>query len=186
MQLISEIIRNHGIGVLPTDTLYGLVGSAFSKKAVKRIYKLRRRNLRKPMIILIKSINDLNFFDIKINKLTGKLLKKYWPGKVSIILKCSSKKFYYLHRGKNALAFRLPKNDKLIRILKATGPLVAPSANWERFPPAKTIKEAQRYFGEKADFYIDGGKLSNIPSTLIEINKNKVILKRAGAVNIKI
>ena len=63
---IKKILLNHGVGVLPTDTLYGLVGSALSKKAVARIYKLRRRNPQKPFIILISSLADLKLFNIKL------------------------------------------------------------------------------------------------------------------------
>ncbi|MEK7522400.1 MAG: Sua5/YciO/YrdC/YwlC family protein [Patescibacteria group bacterium] len=55
---LAEILKNGGIGVIPTDTIYGIVGSALNKKTVERIYKLRRRNLKKPMIVLIGSIND--------------------------------------------------------------------------------------------------------------------------------
>lgn len=155
---------------MPTDTLYGLVGSAFNENTVARIYKLRKRNLRKPMIILIGSLADLKLFNLRIPRGTKKILREIWPGKVSVILPCPAKKFSYLHRGKNSLAFRLPQKAGLIKILKATGPLVAPSANFEGEPPAKTIKEAKRYFGNKVDFYLDGGKINFAPSTLIEIN----------------
>ena len=94
-------------------------------------------------------------------------------------------KFRYLHRGKNAVAFRLPADVALRRFLKKTGPLIAPSANFESEPPAKTIKETQKYFGDKIDFYIDGGKLKSKPSTLISIKNDKIHVIRTGAANIK-
>ncbi len=177
-QKIVEIIKNKGVGVLPTDTIYGLVGSALSKKVVKRIYQLRKRRLSKPMIILIGSEDDLKIFRIKINKKIKEILKNFWPGKVSIILPCPHKKFFYLHRGTKTLAFRLPKNKKLINFLKKTGPLVAPSANLEGKKPAETIKEAKKYFGEKIDFYLDGGRIKSLPSTLIAIKNDQIIIKR--------
>jgi tRNA A37 threonylcarbamoyladenosine synthetase subunit TsaC/SUA5/YrdC len=65
---ISEIIKKNGVGVLPTDTLYGLVGSAFSKEAVDRIYDLKSRNEKKSLIILISSIEDLEKFGVKITE----------------------------------------------------------------------------------------------------------------------
>jgi L-threonylcarbamoyladenylate synthase len=70
-------------------------------------------------------------------------------------------------------------------LLKKAGPLVAPSANPEGMEPAKTIKEAKEYFGERVDFYINGGKLLSPPSTLIEIKNKKIFIKRKGAVKIK-
>ena len=184
MEHVAKILLHEGVGILPTDTLYGIVGLALSKKAVERIYRLRKRNPKKPLIILISSLKDLGLFNIKADVRTKKLLNKFWPGEVSVILPCSLKKFAYLHRGTKTLAFRLPKKKSLIGLLKRTGPLVVPSANWEGYPPAKTIKEAKKYFGDKADFYVDAGKLDSLPSTLIKIENGRVILIRKGAVKI--
>jgi len=82
------------------------------------------------------------------------------------------------------LAFRLPNKKDLINLIKKVGPLVAPSANIEGKPPAKTISQAKKYFGEKVDFYIDSGKISGPPSTLIEIKNNDIFIKREGAVKL--
>ncbi len=191
-----EMLRQGKVGVLPTDTLYGLVGSALSQKAVERIYQLKKRDPRKPMIILIADLKDLALFGINVREQTEKSLKKFWPGKVSIILPCSSeapkerrracssKKFSYLHRGTKSLAFRLPKPSWLRGLLRETGPLVAPSANPENLLPAEDIEEAKKYFSIKVDFYVNKGKLTGLPSTLIELKGKKVIIKRQGAVKI--
>ncbi|MFA6273621.1 MAG: L-threonylcarbamoyladenylate synthase [Candidatus Paceibacterota bacterium] len=167
---IIEIIKKDGIGVMPTDTLYGLIGSAFSEKAINRIYKLKKRSKKKKLIILISSLKDLEKFKIKINKKQAKILKEFWPGKVSIIL--------------NEIAFRLPKNKKLLEILKKTGPLVAPSANPEGLKPAENIKQAKNYFGHKVDFYLSGENLKSKPSILIEINKNSEIKVLRGKIKL--
>ncbi len=174
---IVKIIKKGGIGVMPTDTLYGLVGSAFSKKAVLRIYKVRKREKDKPFIILISSIADLRKFNIKLSARHLTFLKKIWPGPVSVILHLGNKKqktrnkLFYLHRGANTLAFRLPKNKQLQNILRKTGPLVAPSANISGKLPATTITEARKYFGNNVDFYLDGGRISREPSLLLEIKR---------------
>jgi L-threonylcarbamoyladenylate synthase len=171
LKSIISILKSHGIGVMPTDTIYGLVGSAFSRRAVERIYKLRKRNRKKPMIILISSIGDLKLFGIKLTPRLRKFLGNVWPGPVSVILPCRINKFHYLHRGTNSLALRLPKSVWLRNILKQTGPLVAPSANIEGKKPAYTIAEAKKYFGSRADFYLDRGRLYAFPSILIEIKR---------------
>lgn len=168
---IIRILKNGGIGVLPTDTLYGFVGSAASKKAVSRLYKVRGRNAKKPMIVLIASIGDLDRFGVSFGHRTKTLLKKIWPGPVSVILPCAAKKFAYLHRGTNTLAFRLPRDSRLLGLLRKTGPLVAPSANPEGKSPARTVREAGKYFGSKADFYVHGGVLEAPPSSLIEVKR---------------
>mgnify|MGYP001360961233 CR=1 FL=1 len=182
---ISTLINNGGIGVVPTDTLYGLVGSAFSEAAVEKIYRVKKRNLKKPFIIIIGAMADLELFGIKLSEGEDAILKNIWPGKVSVILPCHLKKFTYLHRGTKSLAFRLPKKQKLINLIKETGPLAAPSANPEKFPPAESIKEAKKYFGDKVDFYINRGKIKSQPSTLVEIKNGELIIKRQGAVKIK-
>ncbi|MFA4872033.1 MAG: L-threonylcarbamoyladenylate synthase [Patescibacteria group bacterium] len=181
---IINILKNGGIGILPTDTIYGLVGRALLPRTVEKIYKVRRRQPDKPFIILINSIADLKLFNIKINKKTRTILKKYWPGPVSIILPCPEKGFEYLHRGTKTLAFRLSDKNDLIKILKQTGPLVAPSANPEGLEPAKTIKQAKKYFNNQVDFYFDAGAMESEPSTLIRIENGKIEILRQGAIKI--
>ena len=175
---IIDILNQNGIGIIPTDTVYGLVGKAYSEKAVERIYEVKGRNLKKPLIILISSISNLTDFNIKLNEEIKKILNKYWPGKVSIILPCKSKELKYLHRGTNSLAFRLPNNRKLKDFIKKTGPLVAPSANPEGKEIARNIKEAQSYFKNNIDFYLDRGKIVSPPSTIISIQNGETILLR--------
>lgn len=168
---IGQSIKSGKIGVIPTDTIYGIVCSAFNKKAVAKIYKIKKRNLSKPVIILIAKLKDLDLFGVKINK---DIAKKYWPGKVSIILDCNNKKFEYLTRCQKSLAFRIPNNKFLAQILKITGPIVAPSANLEGQKPAEDIEQALKYFGEKVDFYVDAQKLKSKPSKIIFVKDNKI------------
>ncbi|MCK4454113.1 threonylcarbamoyl-AMP synthase [Candidatus Parcubacteria bacterium] len=169
--LIEKILKKGGIGVLPTDTIYGLVGSALSRKTVERIYKVKKRKQDKPFIILISSLKDLKLFNIRPDKEILILLRKIFPAKVSIILPCKNKKFFYLHRNKNSLAFRIPKDIWLRRLLSKTGPLVAPSANLEGMPPAEIIEEAKEYFGDKIDFYFNKGRKKEKPSIILEIKR---------------
>lgn len=170
-QKAIKILKNNGVVVLPTDTLYGLVGSAFSTKVINRIYKIKNRNKSKKLIVLISSIKNLKKFNIKINKEEAKILEKFWPGKVSIIL--------------GGVAFRYPNNKVLLEILEKTGPLVAPSANRESEKPAENIKQAKEYFGNQVDFYLSGRTLKSEPSTLIRIKDSKIEVLRQGKVKIK-
>jgi L-threonylcarbamoyladenylate synthase len=170
------------IGVIPTDTLYGIVGSALNPEIVERIYHLRKRTPDKPMIILISSIDDLKLFGITLNEFALNFLEKNWPNPLSVILPCPDEKLEYLHRGTKTLAFRMPKDEKLLEFLRGSGPLVAPSANFEGEKPAETIEEARAYFGDNVDLYIDNGKLSGLPSTLVSIENNQVKILRQGTI----
>jgi len=164
----SEQLKTGKIGVIATDTIYGVVGSALNKDTVNKIYDIKRRAPSKPFIILISSIDDLALFNIRPSESTLSKLNKYWPGPVSIILQCNDNNFEYLHRGTNTLAFRLPAKKELQEILSISGPLVAPSANTEGETPAIDIDMAKQYFGNNVDFYVEG-EINSKPSKIIRI-----------------
>lgn len=177
-QIISGLKKGE-IAIIPTDTIYGLVGSALIPKVVEDIYNLRQRDLNKPFIILISNISDLKKFNIKITKQQKNYLKHLWPNPISVILDCPNKQFSYLHRQTNSLAFRIPNSSKLLTLLKKTGPLVAPSVNPQGEKPATTIKQALKYFPQ-INLHIDAGKLTSAPSTLIKITPDQIEILRKG------
>ncbi|MDD4990318.1 MAG: Sua5/YciO/YrdC/YwlC family protein, partial [Candidatus Pacebacteria bacterium] len=121
---IVKILKNGGVGILSTDTLYGLVGSALSKKAVERIYKLKKRGVGKPFIILISKISDLKLFEVELNEKEKEVLRRFWPGPISIVLKCPNltREMSYLRPLNQTLAFRCPNLKWLNVLLKKTGP----------------------------------------------------------------
>ncbi len=181
---VMNILNSGGIGILSTDTLYGIVGKADLPETIERIYELKDRNVSKPFIILISKVTDLERFSIKLSLKDKNILEKYWPGKVSIIFKVKNEDFGYLTRGKGSLAFRLPDREDLLDLITKTGPLVAPSANPEGEEPAETIETAKEYFKDKVDFYLDGGRLSGEPSTLITLDEGEINVLREGAIKI--
>ncbi len=166
-----KTLKNDGLIVMAADTLYGILGRAHPKKAVQKIYSLKGRDSDKPFIILISKLSDLRAFGIALSDTQELFLKNVWPGKVSVILPCPGKKFSYLHRGTESLAFRLigPRYRTLHSILKATGPLVAPSANPQGLPPAETAAEAKRYFGTAIDAYLAGPRRRGKPSRIVSL-----------------
>ncbi|MGC8981710.1 MAG: L-threonylcarbamoyladenylate synthase [Minisyncoccia bacterium] len=177
---LALLLKEGNICVMPTDTIYGICCSIFNKKSIEKVYKLRKRDKNKPSIILISSLNDLKIFKIRLDKNEKNLLKKLWPSKISVVLPCPYKKFSYLHRGKKTLAFRIPKSKELIKILKISGPLIAPSANIEGEKPAETIKEAKKYFGNNVLYY-NKGRIIGKPSTIISFKNGKIYILRKGA-----
>ncbi len=177
-----EILKNGGVGVIPTDTIYGLVGSAFSPAAVSRLFKIKGRAENKPPVIIISALADLEKFGITVSVAQSDFIKKYWPGKVTVIF-AIDEKFAYLDKGLG-LAVRLPADDNLRAILKQTGPLATTSANLQSQPPAKNIAAAEKYFGSAVDFYEDGGEMDSLPSTLVRLSGGQVEILRPGAVKI--
>lgn len=184
----EEILKKDGVVVLPTDTLYGIIGSALSKKAVEMIYEIKGRDENKPFIVLINSFEQLKIFGIKMTKEQAKIFGKFWPGKVSVVLSSPSKKWDYLHRGENTIAFRMvgQKNKNLFSLIEKIGPVVAPSVNKQGEKPAETIKEAKNYFGNNVNLYVNVGVRKSLPSTIVKFENDKIIILRQGQTKIKI
>lgn len=181
IQNLGHQLAKGQIAVIPTDTQYGIVTSALQEKSVEKIYQLRRRSPTKPMIILISKISDITDLGISLKPHQIEILNKFWPNPVSIIIPVTNPDLQYLHRGKKSLAFRMPKVDWLQDLLKVSGPLVAPSANFEGEKPSATINEAETYFDSQLDFYIDGGILDNPASTIVRFDQDSYQIIRQGA-----
>ncbi|CAN5185059.1 L-threonylcarbamoyladenylate synthase [soil metagenome] len=169
------------IGVIPTDTVYGVVGRAQDPAAVTRLYELKKRE-GKPGTIIAASLEQLEDLGLKHRYL--KAVEQYWPGSVSVVIPCGPD-LQYLHQGKFSLAVRIPQQADLQALLTETGPLLTSSANHPGEPLSTTIDQAKSYFGSAVDFYIDGGDLSsNKPSTIIRIIDDSIEVLRQGAVHI--
>lgn len=154
---VVDLLRQGAVGVIRTDTLYGLVGVVGSREAFERVYKVRGRSLNKPSIVLVSSFNQM--FD-KAPAYASAFLKEVWPGKTSVILP-SVDAPDWVQCGTGTVSYRLIEPGELADLIGKVGPLVAPSANHEGQPPADTIEKAIEYFGDAVDFYVDGGKVTN-------------------------
>jgi tRNA threonylcarbamoyl adenosine modification protein (Sua5/YciO/YrdC/YwlC family) len=178
---LVELLKAGKIGVMPTDTVYGVAADASNEAAVNRLYELKKRE-QKPGTIIAANIDQLVELGIKRRYLTA--VEQYWPNPISIIIPTGFD-LKYLHQGKMSLAIRIPKDDELCKLLEQTGPLVTSSANAPGDPPASNIEEAKAYFDKNIDFYVDGGDLSNHPpSTIIRIIDDAIEVVRTGAVKI--
>lgn len=176
---LAENIKAGEIGVIPTDTMYGVVASALNPKAVERLREVREKPDNKPLVILISKIEDLKIFNIELDEETMSILNKIWPAPVTIVLPCHDERFEYLTRGTNTLGVRFPDDVELLKLISTSGPLVAPSANPAGKKPAENLDEAWEYFSE-LDFYFDDGVYPTNPSTLIRIENGKAVVLRQG------
>jgi L-threonylcarbamoyladenylate synthase len=179
----DSLLKPGSVGVIATDTLYGLVARAEDKAAVERMYSLKSRE-QKPGTLIAASIDQVEKLGLKRRYLTA--VEQYWPDAVSVIIPCADPALSYLHQGKMSLAVRLPDDDGLQKLLTQTGPLITSSANHPGEAPAATIEQAKQYFGAQVDFYIDGGDLSgHQPSTIIRVVDDAIEIIRQGAVKIE-
>jgi L-threonylcarbamoyladenylate synthase len=168
---IVLLLKKGGIGVIRTDTLYGIIASAGNEAAVERVFATKGRNSDKSPIVMIGSTDQL--FD-QVDESVLHLLKDFWPGKNSVILPSHAAPDW-ITRGNQSVAYRLPDNKALCEFIMQTGPIIAPSANPQGLQPAMTIKQAEKYFGDKVDFYVDGGAVAdNTPSWLLKFGPSGV------------
>ena len=170
------------VGIIPTDTVYGVVAQATDPAAVQRLYRLKHRE-GKPGTIIAASLQQLEELGLKHRYV--KAVEQYWPGALSVVIPCGPE-LQYLHQGKFSLAVRIPDDKNLQKLLQQTGPLLTSSANHPGEPLSTTIEQAKQYFADEVDFYVDGGDLSaNQPSTIIRIIDDAVEVLRQGAVHLK-
>lgn len=168
---IAKILNGGGVGILRTDTLYGLMARADNQAAVERVYAIKQRTATKSTIVLIASTEQL--FD-SYERATMSRLEQFWPGENSIILP-SQQAPAWLTRGNQSVAYRQPASIELRQLIERTGPLIAPSANPEGEPPASNILQAKAYFGTLVDFYVDSGDVGDTtPSRLYRLNQSGI------------
>ncbi len=158
---LIEVLKNGGVAVMPTDTIYGVVGLALNQDTVKRIYEIKKRNPEKKLITLISDWDEVEKFGMDISKFKSNLKILEFKEPTSVIL--------------GELSFRVPNNPFLRELLSQTGPLVAPSANREGLPPAENISQAKEYFGDGVDLYVNGGEVKGKASRLIKLHKNGTV-----------
>lgn len=171
----ANILKNGGVAIFPTDTVYGFLADAGNKKAIEKIFKIKKRARSKPLPVFVKDIKAAKEL-AEITKDQEKILKKHWPGKYTFILKLkASKNLSKLVIGKNnTIGIRIPKykflNDLLKKINK---PLAQTSVNISGKPEIKKIKEIIAKFADnknKPDLIIDGGDLlKSKPSKIVDL-----------------
>lgn len=165
---VVELLLAGKVGILRTDTLYGVVARADELAAVQSVFAVKGRDDNKSPIVLIGEVEQMFNQPSAVER---RLLDDVWPGKVSVILDADEHAPEWLTRGNGSIAYRLPADRALRELLQKTGPLIAPSANPQGLAPARTVKEAEKYFGDTVDFYVDGGEVTDLaPSQLLRID----------------
>ena len=174
--------KNHCIAV-PTETVYGLAGNAYSDISVKKIFRLKKRPTNNPLIVHYSDINKLKI-DCHINDNFIKLYKELSPGPITFILKLKkdSKISKLVTNNQKTLAVRFPKHPLFKKLLKNLSyPLAAPSANISTRLSSVQASDVIEEFGSKIRYVLDGGKCQiGIESTIINLLNKPTILRYGG------
>jgi len=174
--------KNKCIAV-PTETVYGLAANAYSKTAVKKIFKLKKRPKYNPLIVHYSNLSELKK-DCIINNNFIKLYKKFCPGPITFVLKLkkNSKISKLVTNNKKTLAIRFPKHKILKKLINSVNyPLAAPSANISTKLSSVQAKDVKEEFGKKISYILDGGKSKvGVESTIINLINSPKILRLGG------
>ena len=186
----AKILLNNGDCIaIPTETVYGLAGNAYSARACKKIYKLKKRPNNNPLIVHYYNTKKLAK-DCHFNNTFLKLYKKFCPGPITFILdlKKNSQISKIATNKKNTLAVRFPKHPVTRHLLKKLKfPLAAPSANISTKVSAVSSSNVKEDFGKKISFVLEGGKSSiGLESTIVDLRDNPKILRLGGLDIVKI
>ncbi len=176
----SQIVNQGGIVIFPTDTVYGIGCNPYNKEAVKRIYKIKSRDITKPLPVLAYSIETAEKV-VEFDQFTKKIVEKFWPGPLTVILKVVDKKIKGSLNLENKIAIRVPDHKCTLELLEKCGFLVGTSANVSGDLPYTNPEDCLRNL-ENYDIFIDGGVItSKGESTIIEIENEQIRIIREGS-----
>lgn len=179
---LIQLIKDGGIGVLPTDTVYGLVARADLEPSIMRLYSVKARPLQ-PGTTIGASIQQFERLGFSYPPLAA--ANHYWPAPLSVVIDATDIP-PYLKSDRESLPVRIPDSRELLDLLTETGALMTTSANHPGEPTATSVDAAIAYFGDEIDFYVDAGDLGERPpSTIVGFDADgQIIIYRQGAAKI--
>lgn len=184
VEIASKIVKNGGIVVFPTDTVYGIGCDPYNKKSVDKIFQIKGRPKTKPFPILVSSFEVASKI-VEFDENSKKIAEKFWPGPLTLILKIKDENLRESLNLKEKIAIRVPNNPCLLNLLKNLKFLVGTSAN---LSGEGSFTKAQDCFEiiKECDVFLDDGDIeSKGESTILEIDKGKPVFHRIGALKEK-
>ncbi|HSA97553.1 MAG TPA: L-threonylcarbamoyladenylate synthase [Candidatus Nitrosotenuis sp.] len=183
----AQLIRNGETVAFPTETVYGLGANALNPSAVKKIFEAKGRPADNPLIIHIHDKRDLKRLASDIPEITEKIIAKFWPGPLTVVLKKSKIVPKITTGGLNTVAIRMPKNKVASLLIKEAGvPLAAPSANFFGRPSPTLARHVSADLAGRISMILDGGRTRiGIESTVIDLTSKTPMLLRPGGVTLE-
>lgn len=180
IERLVNIISVGEIAVIPTDTVYGIIGDATNLDVVHKIYEVKKRDYSKPLILMVSGIEMLERYVEGINKLERKLMDKYWPGKLTILFKKNNNVNDLITSGSDLVGIRYPDNKDIIELIDRIGkPLISTSCNISSKDVITRIDMLEEEISEYVSYVYDGGVLSDISSTIVKVT-DKIEIIREG------
>ena len=184
---IINTLKDGKLVIMPTDTIYGIIGDATNEDVINKVYEVKERPHDKPLLILVSNLSMLHELVTEIPKETEKIINKFWPGPLTILFKKSSKVSDALTANSALVAIRMPNDKRLLNIMNHLNrPLISTSANISSHDAITNPNQLEEKMKEKIDLIVDEGTVNNEASTLITIVNGKIEILREGSLTEKI
>lgn len=183
----AQIIKNGGLVVFPTETVYGLGANALDATAVAKIFVAKGRPSDNPLIVHVCDKEQLDILVENISPVEQKLMDKFWPGPLTLVLPKKKEISQIISGGLETIAVRMPNFEIALQLLKKSGvPIAAPSANISGRPSATSGEVAHGDLVGKVDMIIDAGNSEiGLESTVVKVTSGNVLILRPGAVTLE-
>lgn len=176
---VIEILKNCGVIVYPTDTIYGFGCDIFCKTAVERIYKIKKKKST-GFSFICPNLNEISKYAI-VSDYAYRLMKKLLPGAYTFVFKATKYVPKELIPNKKTVAIRIPDNQVCLKLVEMLGnPIVTTSVNIVTEPHFSDPLQIEREFGDQVDLIIDAGILKNEPSSVVDLSGDSPVVIREG------
>ena len=181
-----DVLKQGGIIAFPTETSYGLGVDPFNECAVEKLYRLKKRDFSKPILLLIASVHQLTICTDSVPRQYNQLIEKYWPGPLTLIFPASKNIPDILKGGKETIAIRQSPHAVATAIVeKISQPITATSANISNQKPAVTSKDCLTIFGDHIDYIVDNKEKGHDTfSTIVGLVNGQPTVFRDGVLKI--
>lgn len=171
----ANILKDGGLVIIPTETVYGVAANMLNKNTLERLYEIKKRPKDKPFSVHVEKKERVEEFARAIPVCAYKLIDKFWPGPLTVILKS---------KDKGSIGLRMPDNEIALKIIaKVSVPIVCPSANISGKPPPANFEQAIEDLRELVDFAIDAGSTRlGIESSVVDLTVEPLQVLRTGAI----
>ncbi|MEN3037885.1 MAG: L-threonylcarbamoyladenylate synthase [Candidatus Kryptonium sp.] len=187
IKLAGKIIKEGGLVAFPTETVYGLGANALNPYAVAKIFEVKKRPAFDPLIVHISKIEWLENLTTKIDERAKKLIEKFWPGPLTLVLPKSDIVPDIVTAGLPSVAIRMPSHPVALALIEnAQTPISAPSANPFGYISPTTAEHVEKMLGDKIDLILDGGKTPiGVESTVLSLIDDEPKILRPGGLPIE-
>jgi L-threonylcarbamoyladenylate synthase len=182
-QAAAETLQRGGVVVVPTDTVYGLAARPDDPDAVQAIYRAKGRPGAMHLPVLAASLDQVRALGVNVTDAADALAVRWWPGPLTLAFgfEAGSARPDWL-AGREEVAVRIPDHPFLRGLLRTTGVLLVTSANPHGAPTARVAGDVATSLGDSVDLIVDGGELTEVPSTLVNVRSKQAVVEREGAI----